>query len=156
MSGLGTAKAVMGLCVVLVATSAWAESSPFVGRWHWNHAQSTLPSGEPVPNDVTAEISRVDSAHVTWSLTVMSGQDAKGVESFDAVPNGEFYPTNSDTTAAFRLMGNALQGTFKGPRGQTDTLTCTVSADHKKMTCKGVISSGDGRTANYLDVYDRM
>ena len=156
MSRLGLARWVMGLGIVLATGSAWADSSAFVGRWHLNRAQSTLPPGEPVPNDVIAEISRVDSTHVQWSLTVLAAQGQTSVEIFDAVPNGEFYPINSDTTAAFSLIGNTLQATFKGPTGQTDILTCTLAADQKKMTCKGVLSSGDGRTTNYVDVYDRM
>ena len=156
MSGFGASKIIMGLCIALVASSAWADGSSFVGRWHLNRAQSTLPPGEPVPNDVIAEISRVDSTHVQWSLTVLAAQGQTSVETFDAVPNGEFYPINSDTTAAFSLNGNLLKATFKGPSGQTDILTCTLAADQKKMTCKGVLSSGDGRTTNYVDVYDRM
>jgi hypothetical protein len=156
MSGLRVAKVVVGLCVALGASSAWADSSPFVGRWHWNRAQSTMPPGEPVPNDVTAEISRADGAHLTWSLTIVASQGQPNVESFDAPANGEFYPVSSDTTAAFRLTGSALQGTFKGPTGQTDDLTCTIAADQKKMTCSGVLSDGKGHTMNYADVYDRM
>jgi hypothetical protein len=156
MSGFRTTKIVVGLCIALAASSAWADGSSFVGRWHLNRAQSTLPPGEPVPNDVIAEISRVDSTHVQWSLTVLAAQGQTSVETFDAVPNGEFYPINSDTTAAFSLIGNTLQATFKGPTGQMDTLTCTLAAGQKKMTCKGVLSSGDGRTTNYVDVYDRM
>ena len=109
-----------------------------------------------MPNDVIAEISRVDSTHVQWSLTVLASQGQTSAETFDTVANGEFYPINSDTTAAFRLVGNALQATFGGPTGQTDTRTCTLAANQKKMTCKGVLSSGDGRTTNYVDVYDRM
>jgi hypothetical protein len=156
MSGLGTTKIIMGLCIALVASPAWADGSAFVGRWHLNRTQSTLPPGEPVPSDVTAEISRVDSTHVQWSLTVLASQGQTSVETFDAVANGEFYPINSDTTAAFSLIGNTLQATFKGPTGQTDTMTCTLVADQKKMTCNGVLSSGDGRTTTYVDVYDRM
>ena len=156
MSGLRTTGLIMGLCMVLVASTAWADSSAFVGRWHLNPTQSTLPPGEPVPNDLIAEISRVDSAHVKWSLTVVASQGQTSVETFDTVANGEFYPVNSDTTAAFRLTGNTLQATFKGPTGQTDALTCTVATDQKKMTCNGVLDSGDGRTTNYVDVYDRM
>jgi hypothetical protein len=111
-----------------------------------------------VPSDVIAEILRADSTHVRWSLTVIAAQGQNSVETFDAVANGEFYPINSDTTAAFRLKGNLLQSTFKGPSGQTDTLTCTLSADQRKMTCRGALSDGDGdgRTTNYVDVYDRM
>ncbi len=131
MSGLRVATLGMGLCVVLAAGSAWADSSPFVGRWHWNRAQSTMPPGEPVPSDITAEISRADSAHLKWSLTVLDPQSQ---------PN----------------IGSTLQGTFKGPSGEVDDLTCTVASNQKTMTCKGVLSDGQGHTANYADVYDRM
>jgi hypothetical protein len=156
MSRRGFTRWVIGLGIVLAAGSAWADSSAFVGRWHLNRTQSILPPGEPVPNDVIAEISRADSTHVRWSLTVVAAQGQTSVETFDAVANGEFYPINSDTTAAFSLNGNRLQSTFKGPSGQTDTLTCTLSVDQRKMTCRGALSDGDGRTTNYVDVYDRM
>jgi hypothetical protein len=156
MRRLKLARSVMALCFVLAAGSAWADSSGFVGRWHLNRAQSVLPPGEPVPSDVIAEILRADGMHVRWSLTVIAAQGQNSVETFDAVANGEFYPINNDTTAAFRLNGNLLQSTFKGPSGQTDTLTCTLSANQRKMTCRGALSDGDGRTTNYVDVYDRM
>jgi hypothetical protein len=156
MTGLRVTTLGMGLCVALAASTAWADSSPFVGRWHWNRAQSTMPPGEPVPSDVTAEISRADTAHLKWSLTVVDSQNQQNVETFDAPANGEFYPINSDTTAAFRLAGSTLQGTFKGPAGEMDDLTCTVGSDQKTMTCKGVLSDGQGHTTNYADVYDRM
>ena len=121
MNRLRSTAVIVGLCAALTASSAWAESSPFVGRWHWNRTQSTPPAREPVLNDVTAEISRVDSTHVQWSLTVLASQGQTSVETFDAVPNGEFHPINSNNTSAFRLVGNTL-ATFKGPTGQTDTL----------------------------------
>jgi hypothetical protein len=161
MNGLQVLKAATALSIVLIAGSAWADSNPFVGRWHWNRAQSTMPPGEPVPTDITAEISRADSAHLQWSLTVLAPQgepDAgqPNVETFDAPANGEFYPVSSDTTAAFRLAGSTLEATFKGPTGETDTLTCTLAADQKKMTCRGVLSDGKDHTTSYVDVYDRM
>ena len=156
MRGLVIAKTVVGICIALAAGSAWADSSSLLGRWHWNRAQSTMPPGEPVPNDLTVEISRVDSTHVKWSLTVLVAQGRKNVEAFDTPANGEFYPVSSDTTAAFRLGDGSLQATFKGPSGGTDTLTCTVAADRKKMTCKGMLIDGEGRATNYVDVYDRM
>jgi hypothetical protein len=156
MIGPGTTKAVLGLCIVLAVSSAWADSSSLIGRWHWNRAQSTMPTGEPVPNDLTVEISRVDSTHVKWSLTVLAEQGRKNVEAFDTPANGEFYPVSSDTTAAFRLGESSLAATFKGPAGETDTLTCAVAADRKKMTCRGVLIDGEGRATNYIDVYDRM
>ena len=147
---------VMGLCAVLAASCAWADSSPFVGRWHLNRAQSTLPAGEPVPQDLICEISRVDSSLVKWSLTILTTEGRPHVETFEAAASGEFSPVSSETTASLRLTGDTLQATFKGPAGQSDAHTCTLSADHKQMICRGVLTEGDGRTVNYVDVYDRM
>jgi hypothetical protein len=146
---------VTGLCAALAASSAWADSSPFLGRWHWNPAQSTMPPGDPAPDDLTTEFSRADSKHLTWSVTLVTLQ-GRGVDTFDVPPDGKFYPISSDTTAALRLTGDALQATFKGPTGQSDAVTCTLSANQKVMTCRGVLNDGNGRTATYVDVYDRM
>ena len=129
MKGLRLAKTVMGLCVALAAGSAWADGSPFVGRWHWSRAQSTMPPSRPVPNDVTAAISRVDSALQKWSLTVLASQGQWSLETFNAPADGGAHPVSIDTTAAFRVTGNTLQAKFKGPTGQTDNLTCTLAAD---------------------------
>ena len=129
MKGLRLAKTVMGLCVALAASSAWADGSPFVGWWHWSRAQSTMPPSRPVPNDVTAAISRVDSALQKWSLTVLASQGQWSLETFNAPADGGARPVSIDTTAAFRVTGNTLQAKFKGPTGQTDNLTCTLAAD---------------------------
>jgi hypothetical protein len=156
MNRLRAITIVIGLCAALVASAAWAESSLFVGRWRLNLAQSMLPPGEPMPKDLICDIARADTSHVKWSLTVLTAEGEPQVETFDTVANGEFYPISSNTTASFRLTGDTLQATFKGPAGQSDAQTCTISADHKRMICKGLLTEGDGRTVNYVDVYDRM
>jgi len=149
---------VTGLCAVLAAGSARADGSPFVGRWHWNRAQSTLPPGGPVPNDLTSEISRADS-HVKWSVTTLTrdlGTEAWHIETFEAAADGESHPISSDTAASCRVASDGLQTTLKGPDGQSDTQTCTLSADRKQMTCSGTLTGRDGETVKYVDVYDRM
>ena len=146
---------VMGLCALLATSSAWAESSPFVGRWQWNRAQSTLPPGAPVPKDLICDIARAESNHLSWSVTILTPEDQPYVETFAAPANGDFTPISSETTASVRLTEDTLQATFKGPAGQSDTQTCTLSADHTQMTCRGVLTKGAGRTVNYVDVYDR-
>ena len=156
MRRLRAIKVVAGLCAALAAGPAWADTSAFVGRWHWNPTQSVMPPGEPMPNDLTTELARADSSRLTGSATIITPQGRRYVEAFDVAADGEFHPISSDTTVAFRLSGDALQATFKGPTGQSDAVTCTLSADQKVMTCKGLLNEGNGRTANYVDVYDRI
>jgi hypothetical protein len=156
MTRLEAITVIMGLWALLATRSAWAESSPFVGRWHWNRAQSTLPPGEPVPQDLICDIARAESNHVQWSVTIRTPEGHPYVETFAAPANGDFAPLSSETTASCRLTEDTLQATFKGPAGQSDAQTCTLSADHAQMICRGVLTAGDGQTVNYVDVYDRM
>jgi hypothetical protein len=146
---------VMGLWALLATNSARAESSPFMGRWQLNRAQSTLPPGEPVPQDLICDIARAESNHVQWSVTIRTPEGQPYVETFAAPATGDFAPISSETTASVRLTDDTLQATFKGPAGQSDAQTCTLSADHRQMTCRGVLTAGDGQTVNYVDVYDR-
>jgi hypothetical protein len=156
MIGIRSTTLVVGLCVAMAAGPAWAQDSPFVGRWHWNPAKSTLPPGEPTPKDVVSEISKADAGAVSWSVTIVTPDDQQHVVTFEAEPGGAAKPITSDTTASALLADEALQATFNGPAGQSDTQTCTVSADRKQMTCKGAVTNGKGHSANYVDVYDRM
>ena len=64
--------------------------------------------------------------------------------------------TAARMTASARMADETLQATFNGPAGRSDTQTCMVSANRKQMTCKGVLSDGQGHSVSYVDVYDRM
>ena len=139
--GINRTIGICGLIVSLMVGSAWADGSPFAGRWHLNRALSKLPPSESVPGDTMLDISRVDSAHVRWSTTIANAQGRAATESFDTSANGEFYPINSDTTASFRLTGSTLEATFKGPSGESDMLTCARSADQKQMTRNGTLTA---------------
>lgn len=156
MNRLRSTAVIVGLCAALTASSAWAESSPFVGRWHWNREQSTLPPGEPAPNDLTSEISSAHGDRLTWSVTIVTAAGQPHVVTFDAAADGTPHRISGDTTASARLTGDTLRATFKGPTGRSDAQTCTVSADQQRMTCRGVLTDGAGHTVSYVDVYDRM
>lgn len=155
MIGIRSTMLVMGLCAALAASAASAEESPFVGRWHWNRAQSTLPPGEPAPKDVVSDISRADGTSVAWSVTIVTPDDQRHIVTFEADPAGDAQH-GIDTTASARMADETLQAMFNGPAGRSDTQTCAVSANRKQMTCKGVMSDGQGHSVSYVDVYDRI
>jgi hypothetical protein len=155
MTRLESITVMMGLCALLATSSARAESSPFVGRWQWNQAQSTPPPGAPGPEGFLCDIARTESSHLQWSITILTTEDQPYVETFDVTTDGEFSPISSETTASVRLTDDILQATFKGPAGASDVQTCTLSADQKQMTCRGVLRTGAGQAVKYVDVYDR-
>ena len=142
------------LWAALAPCAAHAADSPFVGRWHWNPAQSTLPPGATTPKDVVTEIVQADAGAVSWSVTIVMPDDQRHVMTFKAGPSPE--RLGGDTTVTVRLSDDTLQTTFNGDGGQSDTLTCTVSANHNQMTCKGVLSDSRNHSVSYVDVYDRM
>jgi hypothetical protein len=144
-----------GIIMLMAAGAALADASPFVGAWHWNRAQSKLPPGEPAPVDMILDFSRVDTLHVRWSVTKTNAQQLKSTTTYDTPANGEFYPIDSDTTAAFHLNGRTLEADFKGPTGEIDTMQCTLSANGQTMTCSGTMTATAGSAESYVDVYDR-
>lgn len=145
-----------GLCLMALAGAASADTSPFIGRWHWDQALSTLPPGEPPPKDLTAEVSQAANQQLQWSVTLVGDDGQSHVETVAISPNGEFHQVGPASQASIRLTGDSLIAIFKGPSGQSDSFTCGVSEDRQRMTCNGKVDDGDGKTAPYVDVYDRM
>jgi hypothetical protein len=153
MIGTRRTALVIALCAALAASTAYATDNPFVGRWHWSPTQSTLPPGATAPRDVVSEISQ-DGAAVSWSVTVTMPDDQRHVMTFKA--GAEPARVGGDTTASAVLDADTLKTTFSGDAGQSDTLTCKISANHNQMTCDGVLNDGKGHSVSYVDVYDRM
>ena len=151
--------AMVGLCVTLASGAAPAdETNHFLGRWHWNRAKSTLAPGDPTPQDVKASIVSADNGHIKWTADVTDNQGKRHIETFDGKPDGTFFPVvgaGHDVTAAFTIGNGALQSTFKGANGASDSQSCTVSADDKEMTCRGTWTDGKSKSEHYIDVYDR-
>jgi hypothetical protein len=147
---------VVAAAALLPPNLAQAQESAFAGRWHLNKSLSTLPPGEAVPADLVTDIQRADSQHMRWSITIVDEKGQTHAETFDTPANGEFYSINADTSVAFRLAGSGLQATFKDSDGQTDTLTCTLSGDRRRMTCNGTLTQQNGTVRRYVDVFDRV
>ena len=138
-----------------LVSPAWAQSSAFVGHWHLNRAQSTMPPGEAPPGDLVTDITRLDVLHARWSVSVRGSDGKTDTQTFDTPANGEFYPVDADTTASVQLTNAGLQTVFRDTNGSTDTITCNLSQDQQKMTCDGAITGQNGAVSRYRDVFDR-
>ncbi len=155
-------RACVAMAVLLAAgvpaSRASAQASPpsaFVGTWQLNVSQSRQAPGETPPASLVTRIDRADPLHVRWSTTITDAQGQKDMQTFDTPANGEFYSMNGTTLVAHRIGPSTLQSTFKEGDGQTDQVTCTLSANANQMTCIGQITNPDGSTAQYTDVFDR-
>ena len=159
MNRLQLMHAAIGLLSLAAASAAWADDAPFTGRWRWNRTQSTIQTGMPLPKDIVTDIATASRARIAWSVTVTDPTDKPHVQKFDGPADGQPHPvqgSDDGTTAAFTIANGALQAVFRNPAGQSDTVSCTVSPDHKMMTCKGSVSDGKSPPETYTDVYDRL
>jgi hypothetical protein len=159
MNRLRLVPPVIALGLIATVGAAWADQSPFAGRWRWNRTQSTVQPNEPLPKDIVTEIASADPSRIRWSVTIVDPTDKRHVQTFDAPPDGQPHPvqgSSDGTTAAFTLGGGTLQAVFKNPAGQTDSVACTLTQDHRQMTCKGSVAGDKGQAENYVDVYDRF
>src|SRR5262249_23102278 len=92
MARLEGVTGILGLCTLLTASFARAESSPYAGRWQRNRAHSTPPPGAPVPEELLCDIARTESSHVQWSITTLTAEAQPYGETSDVAANGEFSP----------------------------------------------------------------
>ncbi len=146
------------LGVGAAASVAAAEPSPFVGEWHWNKTASISAPGEPPPREVVLTITSADAAHVTWRLTMIDEKGERHVQSFSGTGDGKSAPvagTSDGSMGAFTVTATLLDSVYTYPGGASDRSSCSVSADRKTMTCRGIESDGKGHFAAYVDVYDR-
>jgi hypothetical protein len=120
-------------------------SEPIV--WRWTHPDDTL-EGLKVAILVTDDFHQVQllepgkAVDQAAAETSVVPPERDGVRGWTATDWGCGAPMG-----VVRLTGDALQATFKGPTGQSDTVRCTLSAGRRVMTGSGVLYDENGRTA---------
>jgi len=80
---------VMGFCAVLAA-SALGQREPLRGPLALELAQSTLPPGEPVPQDLLCELHGWRASR-EMAVTILTPAGRPHVETFEAAATGEFF-----------------------------------------------------------------
>ena len=142
----------------LAAFGAHADPSQFVGNWHWNRAESSTVPGEQPAQDIRLNITELSGGKLKWTLNAVDPAGQRHTESFDGKVDGTPTPVagaGGQTTAAFTIAGDRLSAVFRSPDGGSDSWSCSLAADGRKMSCKGMESDGKGHNADYTDVYDR-
>jgi hypothetical protein len=149
----------LALAVLAAPLAAHAQSSGWVGRWHWNAALSTKTPGEEPPRDILLVIQSASPAHVQWSLTIVDPAGGQHQQSFSGGGDGKPAPVTGappGTTGALTVTATRFDAVYANPDGSSDRSNCTLSADQRKLTCAGTDSDGKGHSMPYTDVYDRQ
>lgn len=147
------------LLACVAAPAGAAEAGQFVGKWHWNKTASSVDPNEPAPKDIVLEIRSADPAHVQWTVTAIDTDGKAHVTSFDGPADNTPRPLQGSApgeTAAFSVDSQTLKAIYRDPSGATDTQSCSLSADGRKMTCAGTEADGKGKSDTYTDAYDRL
>jgi hypothetical protein len=149
------------ICIasVLLANSAMAEKLGLVGKWHWNPKLSSAIADGPPPKDVLLNIASATDKLVQWTVTQTDDKGQPYTVSFNGPPNALpklLQGGQAGTTVVFSVTEGAMKVTFRSPGGDSDTQDCSMSTDAKRLTCRGTIVYKDGKSVNYLDVYDRV
>lgn len=149
----------LALAAIGAPLAARADSPGLVGRWHWNPSQSSSTPGEAPPTDVLLVIESASPAHVQWQVTIVDPRGGRHMQSFSGSGDGKPAPVSGappGTTGALTVAATSYEAVFANPDGSSDRSTCSLSADRRKLTCRGTDSDGQGHSAPYTDVYDRQ
>src|SRR5580692_3429943 len=77
MNRLRLVPPMIALGLIATVGAAWADQSPFAGRWRWNRTQSTVQPNEPLPKDIVTEIASADPSRIRWSVTIVDPTDKR-------------------------------------------------------------------------------
>ena len=148
------AAAAVALSLSTAALAADDGAGAFAGEWRWNKAESSVIPGEPVPREVVLRIASATPARVQWTLTRTDADGSQHAESFSGGGNGQPGAVTGapDTTGAFTVTANTFDANYTSKDGSTDRTSCSLSADRKKMTCRGTESDGKGHSMNYVEI----
>lgn len=151
--------AVAAVLAPAAAPAALAQSSSFVGSWHWNRTDSTsLVSNETTPQDVVLSVAAAEPGRVQWTLTALDAKGNAHLQSYSGRGDGsaaQVAGAADGAMAAFTVTATAFRGVYSNRDGSSERTACALTSDGRKMTCDGTEIDAKGRTRNYVDVYDR-
>jgi hypothetical protein len=140
-------------CMLAVASAA-----DFTGTWKLNTGQSKY-TGIPAPKELTVTY-KPNGTGFDYMAKGISADGQAISSSFTYVKDGQEIKTtgfpNWDTIVIKGGMSGKSVAQMKRGGKMIGSVTRTLSADEKKMTLSGKITTPDGKPATYYSVYDKQ
>ena len=154
-----TGVALMGLAVVALPQSAFAQSSPLIGTWKLNLEKSKFPSGT-APRSQSSTFQQ-DGQNIKNTNQTIDSQGNAATSVFLHIYDGQPHPTTGnplyDTSAYLRLDGNtiAFSRFMDGKLIQIGTVVVSQDGKSRTNTTSGVVGP-NGLTGTTVSVYDKQ
>jgi hypothetical protein len=154
--GVGIA-VVLVTCLVLLASTGFAQGDSLVGTWVLNVAKSKYTPGPPPKDQTTIFEAAGQGLKVTTKGTDSTGKPT--MTEYTANYDGKDYPVTGspdwDMVSLKRINANTVEFTRKKAGKVVQTATSVVSKDGKTrtITSKGV--NAQGQKINNIGVYEK-
>ena len=144
----------------LLSTASFAQpSSDYTsqeGKWALNTAKSHHAAGAQIAKSSELVTTKDDgkTLQFTQSLTTEKGEILS--ISFDGAYDGKPHSMHNGSTMLFKhVSANTYRDSGKRLDGASWKETCTFSADHTTLSCKGADITRDGKTLPYVEVWNK-
>lgn len=127
------------------------------GQWIVNKAETKIPAGGFMPPEAPMVVSDDDGKTLKFVVYALTDLGLQPDISFDGAYDGQAYAYGKDASRSFRhVNANSFRSEWKGNDGQTATEVVTFTAGNNKMRIEGKRVGKDGKTYDYVQVWDRL
>lgn len=146
---------------ILLSTASFAQAkTEYVsqaGKWNLDIKESKHASGDPIAAGSIIEVTKDDGKALQFTQSLTSDKGEKLSLTFDGVYGGKQYQMHNGSTMTFKhVSATVYQDAGKRLDGASWKETCSFSADHTKLTCKGANNNKAGKAYPYTEIWNKI
>ena len=127
------------------------------GAWIRNKAESKIPPDSFTPLDQPMVVMQDDGKQLKFVVFAMTSTGLQPDITYDGAYDGQPYTYGKDGTKSYtHLSANSFRTDWKSVNGSTASEVVTINANATKMRIEGKRTDPDGKTYEYVQVWDRM
>lgn len=128
------------------------------GQWIVNKAETKVPADAFIPPEAPMVVSDDDGKALKFIVYALSADLGLQPDiSFDGAYDGQAYAYGKDGSRSFKhISPNSFRSDWKSNDGQSASEVVTFAAGNTKMRIEGKRVGKDGKTYDYVQVWDRL
>jgi len=151
---------VLAFLFAAVSAPTFAGESRYLsqkGAWILNKAESKIPAGSFTPRDTPIVVTVDDGTALNFIAYDMTGTGLQPGISYEGKYDGTFFPYGNDAERSFtRVSPSSFRSITQSPEGWSFNELISISGDGRKMRAEGKYVGKDGKTYDYIQVWDKL